>query len=174
MFVGKNLANINLGYHDNNFISIIFFYWYRFIRLLVNDIASSYGPIIPEAIYNIIRNFYLAFGNFWDNEQKNPFLNCDGSTNTRNITYPGAVGGPSHWILRSTSVAKSHSASRRQVSTSFRMQRQLYMWKPTTEFSFRSSVSMRYIFSVYLLLSCNIIDFSFADNLLLIRGDMIA
>jgi|SRR5215212_254952 len=133
-------------------MAIIFFYWYRSIRLLVNVIASSYEPIIPESIYNIIRKFYLTFGNFWDIEQENAFLNYNRSTNTRNIAYAGASRGSSRWILRSTFVAKSHSASRRQISTSFRMQRQLYMWKPTTEFSFRSSLSMKYIFSLYLLL----------------------
>ena len=131
---------------------IIFFYLYRFVRLLVNAIASSYEPIIPEAIYNIIKKIYLAFGNFWDNGQKNAFLNYDGSTITRYITYAGDRRGPSCWILRSTFIAKSHSANRRQVSTSFRLQRQLYMWNPTTEFSFRSSVSMRCIFSFFLLL----------------------
>jgi hypothetical protein len=133
-------------------MAIIFFYWYRSIRLLVNAIASSYEPIIPESIYNIIRKFYLTFGNFWDIEQENAFLNYNRSTNTRNIAYAGASRGSSRWIPRSTFVAKSHSASRRQISTSFRMQRQLYMWKPTTEFSFRSSLSMKYIFSLYLLL----------------------
>lgn len=92
----ENIQQIlNLDYHYTNFISIIFFYWYSFIRVLVNAIASSYEPIIPEAIYNIIRKFYLAFGNFWDNEQKNAFLNCVGSANTRYITYAGASGGPS-------------------------------------------------------------------------------
>ena len=133
-------------------MAIIFFYWYRSIRLLVNAIASSYEPIIPESIYNIIRKFYLTFGNFWDIEQENAFLNYNRSTNARNIAYAGASRGSSRWIPRSTFVAKSHSASRRQISTSFRMQRQLYMWKPTTEFSFRSSLSMKYIFSLYLLL----------------------
>jgi hypothetical protein len=133
-------------------MAIIFFYWYRSIRLLVNAIASSYEPIIPESIYNIIRKFYLTFGNFWDIEQENAFLNYNRGTNTRNIAYAGATRGSSRWIPRSTFVAKSHSASRRQISTSFRMQRQLYMWKPTTEFSFRSSLSMKYIFSLYLLL----------------------
>jgi len=124
------------------FCPIIIFYWYRFICFLVNAIASSYEPKIPEAIYNITRKFYCTFGNFWYNEQKNTFLNNDRSADNSNIAYAEASRGASQWTLWSAFVAKSHSASRRQISASFRMQRQLHLRGPTTEFSFRSSLSM--------------------------------